>query len=79
MGSERRGELLTELASANVKETLVRMQTLARETLISPSLEVGKEQAGKDLFVLVLFLTLLLNIYYWTPNAGVDGCWTDPP
>ena len=57
--SERRDEPLTELASANMKETLVQMQTLARETITSPSLEGGKEQVGKDLFVLVLFLTLL--------------------
>lgn len=58
-GSERRDELLTELPSANIKETPVWMQTLARETLASPSLEARKEQAGKNLFALVLFLTLL--------------------
>lgn len=58
-GSERRDELLTELASTNMKETLVQMQPLARGTLTSPSLEAGKEQAGKNLFALVLFLTLL--------------------
>lgn len=58
-GSKRRDELLTELASANMKETLVQRQTLARETLTCPSLEAGKEQARKDLFAFVLFLTLL--------------------
>lgn len=42
-----------------MKEILVWMQTPVRETLASPSLEAGKEQAGTDLSVLALFLLLL--------------------
>lgn len=55
-GSERRDELLTELSSANMKETLVQMKTLARENPNLSSLEAGKEQAGNDLFALVSYL-----------------------
>lgn len=61
-GSERRDELLTELVSANMKEALVQMQTLAREILTSPSPEAGKEQAERIFLQLSCFLPFSLDM-----------------
>lgn len=62
-GSERRDELLTELSSANMKETLVQMKTLARETLTSPHWKLGRNR--QEMIFLLLFLTFSIDIYYW--------------
>lgn len=48
------------------------MQTPVRETLASPSLEAGKEQAGTDLSVLALFLLLLTRHLVLTTAGHQD-------
>lgn len=60
--SEGRDELVTELSSANMKEALVQMKTLARETLTSPHWKLGRNR--QETIFLLLFLTFSIDIYY---------------
>lgn len=73
-GSERRDELLTELSSANMKETLVQMKTLSRETLTSPHWKLGKNSQER-IFSLLLRMSnfFSIDIYYW-PLLNTK-CW----
>lgn len=69
--SERRDELLTELSSANMKEALVQIKTLARETLTSPHWKLGRNR--QERIFLLLFLIFSIDIYYWPLLNTI--CW----